>query len=67
MSLKNDTKKLVEKAARQGWRVDDRGSRWLLFSPDGVTIVTIHKTPSDHRTIANTVAQLRKGGFDSRA
>lgn len=64
MSLSKDTRKLVKEVERQGWRVEDRGQRWLCFSPNGHTIVTIHKTPSDHRAIRNTLSELRKGGFD---
>jgi hypothetical protein len=67
MALRKDIKKLVEKVREQGWRVEDRGSAWLCKSPDGRTIVTIHKTPSDQRAIRNDVSRLRKGGFDPDA
>ena len=64
MSLSKDIRKLVKAAERHGWRVVDRGQRWLCYSPDGETIVTVHKTPSDRRAILNARAELRKGGFD---
>lgn len=60
-------RELIEKVERQGWRVEDRGSAWLCFSPDGQTIVTVHKTPSDHRAYQNTISRLRRGGFDPNA
>ena len=67
VSLKKDMRRLVEKAERQGWRIDDRGKLWLCKSPDGTMIVTVHKTPSDQRALHNTIARLRRGGFDSNA
>jgi hypothetical protein len=55
--------RLVRKAEKQGWRVRETKSGWMLFSPDGVTKVSVHKTPSDHRWHRNTIRDLRKGGF----
>lgn len=62
-----EVKKLVKQLQQQGWRVEERGNRFMAYSPDGVTIVSIHKTPSDHRWLRNTIAQLRQGGFDPDA
>ncbi len=59
-----EVKKLVRQLEQQGWRVEERGARFMCFSPDGRTIVPIHKTPSDHRWLKNTLSELRKGGFD---
>lgn len=58
-----EVRELVREAERQGWRVDATGAHYRLYSPDGVTIVTLAKTPSDHRWRENTIAKLRKGGF----
>lgn len=56
--------KLIREAERQGWRVKRIScGGWLLRSPDGVSQVTIHPTPSDPRTEQNTLALLRRGGF----
>lgn len=33
---------------------------WLIKSPDGKGLVTIHGTPSDHRALKNAVADLRR-------
>lgn len=62
--MKKEVKDLLKQVEQQGWRIDDRGDRAVCFSPDGVTIVTIHYTPSDHRWKKNAAAQLRKGGFE---
>jgi ribosomal protein L14E/L6E/L27E len=60
---RKEVDELLAKVAAQGWRVDDRGIKALCFSPDGVTVVTIHKTNSDHRALRNAVSQLQRGGF----
>lgn len=58
-----DYRRLRKALEEQGWRVEDRGQRWLVYSPDGVTVVTIHRTPSDHRAWRNMLSRLRRGGF----
>lgn len=40
-------------------------TRSLLFSPDGVTIVTLHKTPSDRNWRKRAERQMRKGGYEA--
>ncbi len=36
----------IRHAERQGWRADETKKGWMLKSPDGVTQVLIHGTPS---------------------
>lgn len=48
---------------KQGWRLDDSGKHTKAYSPDGITVVTMSKTASDHRAIDNSLRYLRKGGF----
>lgn len=62
--MKKEVKELRRKLEAQGWRLEDRGSTVMAFSPDGVTVVSIHKTPSDWRAMKNTIARLRRGGFE---
>lgn len=65
MTLKKDTKKLVARVtAAPGWRVEERQGCWMCYSPDGETIVNIHKTPSSQRTLRNAMALLKRGGFN---
>lgn len=61
--MKKEMAQLMKTVLRTGARVEDRGVRWLVYCPDGVTIVTIHKTPSDGRALKNTKADLRRGGI----
>ena len=56
-------KQIIKSLVRQGWRVEHGSKHIKCFSPDGVTIVTIAVTASDHRALKNTKARLRKGGW----
>jgi hypothetical protein len=57
-------KQLIEAATKQGWRVAETRDGYQLFAPDGVNIVTIHLTESDARAFRNTIARMRRFGFD---
>jgi hypothetical protein len=65
--LIKDLRKLLEKAKNQGWRIEDRGRRYMAFSPDGVTVVTVAKTPSNQKALEAITRDLRRGGFDPDA
>jgi hypothetical protein len=57
-------KKLVREAERQGWRVEPtKSGHWRFYAPDGEHIVHASGTPSDHRSLDNLVAQMRRYGF----
>ncbi len=51
-------------ALRQGWRVEPRKMGEMFKSPDGVTQVMWHRTPSDVHAIRRFVDELRRGGFE---
>jgi len=59
-----EIRELVASAHAQGWRADDRGNTILLYSPDGRTIVPIHKTPSDRNWRRQAERQMKKGGYE---
>lgn len=48
---------------RQGATVIDRKNGWTVRFPDGKATMSIHKTPSDHRTSANYRAEVLRAGF----
>lgn len=45
-----------------GWRVKETKKGWLVLPPDSEAVIVLHKTPSDGRWRANTIAQLRRAG-----
>ena len=54
---------LIAAARRQGWRIR-RGRHWRLFPPDrSLPAVTVSSTPSEWRSLANTLADLRRSGL----
>lgn len=62
--MKKDLKKLLEAAKAQGWAPRPKKSGEMWLSPDGVTKVMIHETPSDHRAFKNLVSEFRRGGLE---
>jgi hypothetical protein len=61
--LTKEVQKVVRAAEKQGWRVRETKKGWMLYAPDGQHMETLHKTPSDWRSIRNTVARMRRHGF----
>lgn len=62
MSIQKEVKELIKEAKRQGWRVKE-GKHYKLYAPDGETIVVVGKTPSDRRSLENSISDMRKAGF----
>jgi hypothetical protein len=57
-----EVKELLAKLQAQGWRIEE-GKHYKAFPPDLTKpMVPIPKTPSDHRSLRNTIAQLRRSG-----
>lgn len=55
---------LVRAAEEQQWTVKETKSGWQLIPPDQTKpIVTLHRTPSDHRWYRNAVSRLKKSGL----
>lgn len=62
--LRKETRAIVREAERQGWRVEVGGGGHLtLYAPDGEGVVTVAATPSDYRSLENSISDLRKHGF----
>lgn len=59
-----EIEQIVKKLQGQGWRIVE-GKHYKCFPPDkAMPMVVIPKTPSDHRSIRNAIAQLRRSGAD---
>lgn len=62
-SASKELKKLRKEAEKQGWKVMETSDGLQFFAPDGVNIVTMHLTASDHRAFRNNVGRLKRFGF----
>jgi len=63
-AAKKELKEIAREAERQGWRVGKtKKGHPQFFAPDGENIITAAGTPSDHRSIDNLIARLRRYGF----
>lgn len=62
MSHRRDMEQMVKKVKKQGWTVERRpcGHLWLV-APSGER-VNAPSTPSDHRSLLNVRAILRRKG-----
>jgi len=58
-------KDIIKAAREQGWRVDERGDRGIVFYPPNKQFPAIRwaATPSDHRAWRNNLARLRRAGL----
>lgn len=56
---------LIRELQAQGFttRTTKRG-HILVYAPDGRMISTLPSTPSDHRSMKNAIATLRRAGFE---
>lgn len=62
---RGDVRLLLEAAWAQGAWVELGGNgHYQVLPPNGDRMVPIPQTPSDHRTIKNKRAQLRRVGID---
>lgn len=65
MATAKDIRKLLKSLEAQGWRVErTKKGHYVAYAPDGVGRVTIPGTPSDHRSMKNTLADLRRHGYN---
>ena len=63
MADKDVTKLIRQIRDWPGWRVEEATRGYVVYPPDKTKRpIAIHKTPSDHRWRANTIADLRRAG-----
>lgn len=63
--MEKDLRKIVKRLEKQGWRVEHGKTHTKLFPPDKTKpIVVVPNTPSDHRSLRNSIAQIRRSGGD---
>jgi hypothetical protein len=66
-SRTKEVRELVELVQTAGWRVLDKGAHFQALSPDGRSIVTLHKTPSASKWRRRAEGDFRRYGLDVRA
>jgi hypothetical protein len=59
---KKEINKLLKKCEKQKWRFRADGPHIMCYSPDGVTMVLVSKSPASDST-KKVINDLRKGGF----
>lgn len=62
--MRKEWQELLARAEAQGWRAVPTKKGWRYLSPDGKAQVTVHRTPSDWRSLKNTLRDFRAGGLD---
>ena len=63
--MNKDVRQLMRAARRQGLRVAHRGAHVRVTNPATGDFVTVPKTPSDRRWRKNSIADLRRIGFNT--
>jgi hypothetical protein len=66
VAIKKEFKELLDAVEAQGGTIRRIKSGYQVLAPNGIDIVTLHRTPSDRRAFANAVAELRRVGFTWR-
>jgi len=55
--------KIIKGLDAQGARIKETTKGYQIMCPNG-DIITMHKTPSDHRAMRNTRARVKRAGLD---
>jgi hypothetical protein len=64
MSYRGDLRRVRQRAAQQGWRVEKREEYWLFFPPDGTSSpARAAGTPGSRRSWVNFLADLKRKGY----
>lgn len=63
-----DTSKLIKELRKQGFTaVRSKGSQhWKIYNSEGRLVCSMASTPSDHRSLLNSIAHLKRAGFVHR-
>jgi hypothetical protein len=61
-SLNSEMKAIVKGLAQQGCVIKDTAKGWMVYCPNG-EMVSMHKTPSDHRALRNARSRIKRAGL----
>ncbi|MCW2700580.1 MAG: Uncharacterized protein JWQ45_2115 [Blastococcus sp.] len=62
--IRKDIRKLWKELTNQGFTVRATRRGHLLVQREGVVVAGLAGTPSDYRSLKNSIAQLRRAGFE---
>lgn len=58
-----EVRKLIRRLEKDGWSARKTGGgHWVVRSPEGVP-VSMPSSPSDHRSMKNVMAKLKRAGW----
>lgn len=63
MSEAGDIRTAIKRAQQQGLRVEDRGSKWIVYAADGADHTVIDKPHKGSGNIRTVIRALRRLGF----
>ena len=64
MRFAKQVQKLFPELERQGFRIKETKSGWIIYPPDkSKATIGTHRTPSDHKAWINFQADLKRAGF----
>lgn len=58
-----EVREVIKEAERQGWRAVEKKKGIAVYDPSGRFMEMLHKTPSDHRGLKNSIGRMRRYGF----
>jgi predicted RNA binding protein YcfA (HicA-like mRNA interferase family) len=59
-----DMRRLAQLAREQGWTMTRTGGNHVLWTGPSGHRVVVPSSPSDHRSLPNTINHLRQAGLD---
>lgn len=61
--MDKNVKRFLAEAEEQGFRLRVLKSGVMYLAPDGISKITVHRTPSDSRSFNNMVGEFRRAGM----
>lgn len=64
MTRTGDIERILKRARHEGFRLEDRGSKWVVYPPDpGLEAFVVHKPHKKSGSITKILTELKRRGF----